>query len=273
MQPPNDPTQPPQSQPPYQPPPGYQPPQSQPPYQPSYPPPGYQPPPSQPFYPQPYYPQPQTQPPAQWPQAPQVPPPPPQGFGQTLRRIPVWGWIVGGVLLTCVVCGSCATLVSLANGGSGGIASATATTGTSEPAATFTSQPEATATTAPDTSMADYISTVTDNSTTMSDDFNAVGDKCTSSGSVSDCRDATQTAHDDTVAFLSALDAHPAPACLSKVDKILRTALGDYKQGTQLALDGIDQGDADKITQGSDLITKGNHAIDGVTAAINDAHC
>lgn len=211
--------------------------------------------------------QPPPQQPPTWHQMnyrPPLPPPPKPLVPLAYRGKPVSDWWLIGLttLFFVLLCGACGTgyMVAIA-GNTNTSASATSATATAQ-------QPQPTATDTPDPRIADYRAYVRQQLTTLKDDFTAISDLCQSDKSYSTCRDAVLVAHDDVASFLHGLDAHPAPLCMATTDKSLRAALADYKRGTQLVLDGIDQYDVSKIDQGSAAIRKGTTEITAATDAM-----
>lgn len=203
----------------------------------------------------------------------------------TYANAPMWVKILApvvGIMVFCAVCGMCSFAIGAVSNALGGGTTANApthTTTTKQQVVPPTAAPP-TATTMPtvDPEIARYRNFVVMQTTTLGTDFTDVGSKCSngSDGSSPDltaCRAALQTAHGDIVTFQQGMGQYPAPACMHNVDVALRTALNDYEQGTQMAIDGIDNYDAGKIQQGATLMDDGTSQLQTATGAVETAVC
>jgi hypothetical protein len=87
------------------------------------------------------------------------------------------------------------------------------------------------------------------------------------------CRRDAQTVNETVHAFQSDLDKHPAPPCLKDADKHLRAALKLLDSGSQKAVDGIDDFDADEMGDGARDLNAGTDELTAATDAMKNAKC
>lgn len=200
------------------------------------------------------------------------------------KKWPTWALIaipVGVlVLLLCGICGTCAaiTYVMPTPTTSTAANAPTSTTGSSHVVGFPTAAPQATATpipptATPDTRAANYRAYVVAQTATLKSDFTNAGNHCGTGHTLGECRAVMVTAHNAVVAFQKGLATHPAPPCLTSADTSLRAALTDYANGTQLAINGIDDLDADEITSASGIINDGNDEMNAAATAVSSATC
>lgn len=189
------------------------------------------------------------------------------------NKLLIGGGIGCGALLILCMCVGLLGVIA-ANGGnssaSGG--SPTATQQQSRVLAP-TSTPKPTATSNPNAGSDTYVAVVSRDSSTLTTDLNQVGTDCGSGQDIVSCRSALVTLQTDSESFLNDLDAHPAPPCLSTVDKPLRTALNDLDASSQEVIDGIDNYDVAKINDGTALMRKATPEIDSASVAFENASC
>jgi hypothetical protein len=136
-----------------------------------------------------------------------------------------------------------------------------------------TSTPKPTATSNPNAGSGAYVAVVSRDSSTLTTDLNQVGTDCGSGQDIVSCRSALVTLQTDSESFLNDLDAHPAPPCLSTVDKPLRTALNDLDASSQEVIDGIDNYDVAKIKDGTALMSEATPEINSASSAFENANC
>jgi len=200
-------------------------------------------------------------------------------------------WIGAGVLVLAFTgTGVCIAVTphgsSAQDGANAGAKSAVATQAlteapTSTPLPTATAKPTATPTATPATPpptlsqrelAASYAKAIQADTAAASSGFNDVQTAC-SAGDFAGCRSALVSLQTNLAIFQQDLDAHPAPPCLKAADQELRQALSLYQQGAQLGVQGIDQVDAAKISQGGDLMSQATAHLTHASALVQQASC
>jgi hypothetical protein len=117
-----------------------------------------------------------------------------------------------------------------------------------------------------------YTRAVTADTTAAVSGFNDLGTSC-GAGDVNGCRAALISLQTNLGTFQHDLDAHPSPPCLKDADREVRQGLSLYQQGAPMGVDGIDQGDNGKITQGGDLMNQANTHFTHASALVQQANC
>ena len=188
------------------------------------------------------------------------------------KRNLIIGLVFLGVVALCCAVGVIAIAAS-----PGGSSSPTASA-TDTPAPTVTEAPtEAPPTATSDTSAlaSAYAATVTSDGALISSDLNTMGNDCSNvdASNLYTCRQDIQTIATDAQAFTDDLNATPAPPCLKAADTALRKALADIQQGSQDAVNGIDDNSTAEINTGTTLYHKGVNELDNATAQAQAASC
>ncbi len=119
---------------------------------------------------------------------------------------------------------------------------------------------------------ASYAAAVLPQIATLQNDFNQVGTDSSNQDFVA-CRTDLQKVITDSTSFQNVLNQNPPPACIKSADKEIRQGLVDYKDGTYIAIQGINNLDASEINAGSRKFSKGTTAFNTVTTDLGTAKC
>ena len=188
------------------------------------------------------------------------------------KKLLIGGGIGCGVLLVlCMCAGLLGALLS--NGSTSANSGGSPTTTQQSHSQKLAATPTPTATPDPNAGASAYVSVVSTDSTILGDDLSAVSDVCGSGQDLSGCRAALVTVRDDSKNFLSDLDAHHSPPCLTSADKPLRAALNDVNSAAQEIIDGIDSFSTSKIKAGTALMSKATTEINTATSELEKASC
>jgi hypothetical protein len=103
----------------------------------------------------------------------------------------------------------------------------------------------------------------------------ANGARVTSCGTpnLAACRSALLQVASAASALQHDLDAHPAPACMTTADTMLRSAITLYLQGAQMGTQGIDEGSSTKLTQSKGMLDQGTTRLLSGSDQLGRATC